>query len=63
MKIFKENHYIDVSPDAYKSMYKRLGYKEVKSKNETSKKAAMLEKNKETEEINETSKKGDVHKK
>lgn len=26
MLIYKENHELEVSPDAYKSMYKRLGY-------------------------------------
>lgn len=26
MKIQKKDHKLDVSPDAYKSMYKRLGY-------------------------------------
>lgn len=31
MKIKKENHILDVSPDAYKSMYKRLGYQPVKT--------------------------------
>lgn len=33
MLINKDDHTIDVSPDAFKSMYKRLGYKPV---NETS---------------------------
>lgn len=26
MLIYKDNHELEVSPDAYKSMYKRLGY-------------------------------------
>lgn len=30
MLIRKGNHKLDVSPDAFKSMYKRLGYEEVK---------------------------------
>lgn len=31
MLIYKDNHELEVSPDAYKSMYKRLGY-QVKGK-------------------------------
>lgn len=30
MLIRKGNHKLDVSPDAFKSMYKRLGYEEIK---------------------------------
>lgn len=32
MKIQKGNHKLEVSPDAYKSMYKRLGYEIVGKK-------------------------------
>lgn len=30
MRIKKGDHELEVSPDAFKSMYKRLGYQEVK---------------------------------
>lgn len=48
MLIRKGNHKLDVSPDAFKSMYKRLGYEEVKK----SKQLANVEvkENKTTEE-------------
>lgn len=32
MKIQKGNHKLEVSPDAFKSMYKRLGYEIVSKK-------------------------------
>ena len=32
MKISKNEHTLDVSPDTYKTMYKRLGYKPVTEK-------------------------------
>lgn len=32
MLIQKKDHKLEVSPDAYKSMYKRLGYEIVKEK-------------------------------
>ena len=35
MKIIKDKHELKVSPDAYKSMYKRLGYEIVKEKKTT----------------------------
>lgn len=51
MKIFKDNHIIEVSPDAYKTMYKRLGYeivktetKKVKEENITAKKDIVTKK-------------------
>ena len=34
MKISKNEHTLDVSPDTYKIMYKRLGYKPVTEKQE-----------------------------
>lgn len=37
MLIQKDDHKIEVSPDAYKSMYKRLGYQVIKDNKRTNK--------------------------
>lgn len=49
MKIYKDEHEIDVSPDAYKMMYKRLGYQVLKNKSKTKK--DIFEKQEEKEEV------------
>lgn len=46
MLVEHEGHVINISPDAYKSMYKRLGYTEVRAKEEKEVKEPVKEESK-----------------